>query len=60
MADMSFAEKIRQRAYELWQLDGCLEDCADEYWGMERALVEGESSTAARLTPAGPDEGAPG
>jgi hypothetical protein len=32
----TFEERIRARAYELWQPDGSLEDCADEYWRMAR------------------------
>ncbi|MDR7008949.1 DUF2934 domain-containing protein [Paraburkholderia strydomiana] len=35
-------ERIRARAYELWQEDGSLEGCADEYWHIARALVEKE------------------
>jgi hypothetical protein len=31
MSDLTFAEKIRERAYQLWQQDGSLEGCADEY-----------------------------
>lgn len=42
MSDMTMEEKIRARAYELWQQDGCLEGCADEYWHKARALVEKE------------------
>ncbi|WP_321207367.1 DUF2934 domain-containing protein [Paraburkholderia domus] len=34
MSDPTIEEKIRVRAYELWQQDGCLEGCADEYWHM--------------------------
>jgi hypothetical protein len=30
------------RAYELWQQDGGLEGCADEYWHTARALAEKE------------------
>ncbi len=42
MNNMSVEERIRARAYELWQQDGGLEGCADEYWHMARALVEEE------------------
>ncbi|MFM0015852.1 DUF2934 domain-containing protein [Paraburkholderia sediminicola] len=42
MNNMSVEERIRARAYELWQQDGCLEGCADEYWHMARVLVEKE------------------
>jgi hypothetical protein len=42
MSNMTVEERIRMRAYELWQQDGGLEGCADEYWHMARALVEQE------------------
>jgi hypothetical protein len=42
MSGMSFEERIRPRAYELWQQDGVPEGCANEYWHMARALVEKE------------------
>ncbi len=49
MNDMTLEEKSRARAYELWQLDGGLEGCADEYWHMARALVR--ISLSPRLSP---------
>lgn len=42
---MTVKERIRARAYELWQQDGALEGCADEYWHMARVLVEKETAT---------------
>ncbi|MHB9841951.1 DUF2934 domain-containing protein [Paraburkholderia terrae] len=42
MNEMTVVERIRARAYELWQRDGGLEGCADEYWHMARALIEKE------------------
>jgi hypothetical protein len=42
MSTMTMEEKIRVRAYELWQQDGSLEGCADEYWHLARAQVENE------------------
>lgn len=48
MSEITLEEKIRARAFELWQQDGELEGCADEYWHMARTLVEKE--TAARAT----------
>jgi hypothetical protein len=44
MSEMTVEEMIRARAYELWQQDGGLEGCADEYWQMARALVEKETA----------------
>ena len=43
MPEMTLAERIRERAFQLWQLDGSLEGCADEYWRIARALVEREA-----------------
>ncbi|EIM98003.1 hypothetical protein WQE_26300 [Paraburkholderia hospita] len=40
MSEMTAEVKIRARAFELWQQDGSLEGCADEYWRMARAPVE--------------------
>ncbi|MFM0756010.1 MULTISPECIES: DUF2934 domain-containing protein [Paraburkholderia] len=31
MSETTLEEKIRARAFELWQQDGSLEGCADEY-----------------------------
>jgi len=42
MDQKTVEERIRARAYELWQEDGSLEGCADEYWHIARALVEKE------------------
>ena len=35
-------QRIRAKAYELWQEDGSMEGCADEYWRRARSLVEAE------------------
>ena len=35
-------ERIRLKAYLLWQEDGSMEGCADEYWRKARAIVEAE------------------
>jgi hypothetical protein len=40
MPEPSLAEQIRECAFMLWQLDGSLEGCADEYWRMARTLME--------------------
>jgi hypothetical protein len=42
MSDITIEERIRACAYELWQQDGSLEGCADEYWHIARVLVEKE------------------
>jgi hypothetical protein len=43
MPEPSLAERIRECAFLLWQLDGSLEGCADEYWRMARTLMEREA-----------------
>lgn len=55
MSDMTVEERIRARAYELWQQDGALEGCADEYWHMARTLVEKEMAIAGAAQKADPD-----
>jgi hypothetical protein len=35
-------QRIRAKAYALWQEDGSMEGCADEYWRKARVLVEAE------------------
>lgn len=40
MDELTLEERIRQRAYELWQQDGSMEGCADEYWRQAREMVE--------------------
>jgi hypothetical protein len=42
-------ERIRTKAYELWQEDGSMEGCADEYWRRARGLVEAELADEERL-----------
>jgi hypothetical protein len=42
MDNFSIEERIRTRAYELWQADGAMEGCADEYWRHAREAVEQE------------------
>ena len=34
-------QRIRERAYQLWQADGAQEGKADEYWHRARELVDG-------------------
>jgi hypothetical protein len=46
MDNVSRAEKIRMRAYELWEKDGSLEGCADEYWQQAQAQIDEEESGA--------------
>ena len=39
-------EKIRKRAYELWEQAGCPEGRSWEFWFSARAELEGQNSTA--------------
>jgi hypothetical protein len=59
MPELTLEEKIRERAYQLWQLDGSLEGCADEYWRMARALVEEEIGPPTAPLPLHPDPATP-
>lgn len=49
MQTATFEERIRAKAYELWQEDGSMEGCADEYWRKARSLVEAEFADEQRL-----------
>ncbi|MFM0388825.1 DUF2934 domain-containing protein [Paraburkholderia dipogonis] len=46
MDNVSREEKIRVRAYELWEKDGSPEGRADEYWEQARAQIDEEESAA--------------
>jgi len=47
MENESMEEKIRARAYELWEKDGSPAGQADKYWEEARASLEGDLSAAA-------------
>jgi hypothetical protein len=42
MQEQTIEQRIRSKAYELWQEDGSMEGCADEYWRKARSVVEAE------------------
>jgi hypothetical protein len=44
MDNVSREEKIRVRAYELWEKSGSPEGRADEYWEQARAQIDEEES----------------
>lgn len=46
MDNVSREEKIRVRAYELWEKDGSPDGRADEYWEQARAQIDEEESAA--------------
>jgi hypothetical protein len=39
-------DEIRERAYQLWLMEGCPEGRADEYWHRARELIEDEGQSA--------------
>lgn len=38
-------QRIREKAYQLWQEDGAPEGKADEYWHRARALIEDQAKS---------------
>ncbi|WP_082771674.1 DUF2934 domain-containing protein [Caballeronia sordidicola] len=42
VANYSIEDRIREKAYTLWLVDGAMEGCADEYWRQAREAVENE------------------
>jgi hypothetical protein len=42
MEPQTIEKRIRGRAFQLWQQDGALEGCADEYWHQARQMIERE------------------
>jgi hypothetical protein len=55
MANESDEQRVRKRAYDLWQQDGAPEDRADEYW--EKALREILNGGGDTLATAGHPDG---
>ena len=41
-----YEERIRQRAYSLWKMEGRPEGRAEEYWHRARELIEDETRSA--------------
>ncbi|KAA0998579.1 DUF2934 domain-containing protein [Paraburkholderia panacisoli] len=44
MDNVSREEKIRVRAYELWEKDGSPDGRADEYWEQAKAQIDEEET----------------
>jgi hypothetical protein len=44
-------QRIRERAYHLWEADGCPHGNADEYWERARELIGMESNPTAGQLP---------
>jgi Protein of unknown function (DUF2934) len=43
-SDVEREERIRKRAYQLWEQDGAPEGRAEEYWHRARQLIDQETS----------------
>ena len=43
LADAEREERIRKRAYQLWEEDGAPEGKAEEYWHRARQLIDQEA-----------------
>ena len=39
-------QRIRERAYSLWEADGCQEGRAEQYWHRAKELIEDETRSA--------------
>lgn len=54
--NMDREQRVRQRAYEIWQAEGCPPGCEQEHWDRAEREVAGEQPTGAK----GSDATAPG
>ena len=50
-------QRIRERAYHLWEADGCPEGSELEFWERARELVAMQDSQGAAQLPGNSDEG---
>jgi hypothetical protein len=39
-------QRIRERAYHMWEAEGCPEGRADQYWNRAKELMEDETLSA--------------
>jgi Protein of unknown function (DUF2934) len=47
--DHSLENRIRERAYELWNVHGCVHDQADQHWlAAEREILAASTAALAR------------
>jgi hypothetical protein len=53
-------DRIRKRAYELWESDGSPEGRADDYWSRAQAQIEAEGETGDSQPPAAADQSGKG
>jgi Protein of unknown function (DUF2934) len=47
LADTEREERIRQKAYQLWEEDGSPDGRADEYWHRAREMLDQEPGSSA-------------
>ena len=52
MSDMSVEERVRERAYQLWERDGSPEGHADEYWHQAWAEIMAQEDEPGAERPA--------
>lgn len=63
-------DRVRERAYSLWEAEGCPDGCADRHWQQAEAelfeaadydeMTEARNASTAELQPAGATSDAPG
>jgi hypothetical protein len=39
-------QRIRERAYHMWKMEGCPEGRADQYWLRAKEMIESEANAA--------------
>jgi hypothetical protein len=49
--DDKISQRIQERAYRLWEEEGCPEGRADSHWEQARAIIALEDNHAATLLP---------
>ncbi|MDR5735960.1 DUF2934 domain-containing protein [Caballeronia sp. LZ025] len=50
MQDKSREEAVRERAYRLWEADGCREGSSDYYWYLAIELLEEEAQLSREMS----------
>ncbi|WP_025602797.1 DUF2934 domain-containing protein [Burkholderia sp. WSM2230] len=53
-------DRIRKRAYELWESDGSPEGRADDYWARAQAQIEAEGEAGEAAPPPAVDQSSKG
>jgi hypothetical protein len=55
-SEQSFEERVRRRAYELWEEAGRPTGRADDYWRQARAELEGNTAERGENPPSNPEK----